>query len=154
MTQMNQIILEGNVVRDCTIRQTPRGTRVCTVPLATNHRYKDYKGEYQTDVGFFDVEVWGEKFTNLIAKEATKGRGLRVVGRLKQNRWKGQDGKSTSKVFIVAEHIEFKFPSPAKKNDDDSKTDLSIAREGLAEEINEQTENIDIEAASETEVVF
>ena len=33
---------------------------------------------------------------------------MRVVGRLKQSRWKDKDGKSQSKVFVVAEHIEYK----------------------------------------------
>jgi single-strand DNA-binding protein len=38
----------------------------------------------------------------------TKGRGVRVVGRLKQDRWQDSDGKTRSKVHIVAEHVEFK----------------------------------------------
>jgi single-strand DNA-binding protein len=37
-----------------------------------------------------------------------KGRGVRVVGRLKQDRWPGQDGKNHSRVMIVAEHVEFR----------------------------------------------
>jgi single-strand DNA-binding protein len=37
-----------------------------------------------------------------------KGRGVRVVGRLKQERWNGSDGKAHSRVAIVAEHVEFR----------------------------------------------
>jgi single-strand DNA-binding protein len=37
-----------------------------------------------------------------------KGRGVRVVGRLKQDRWTGNDGKQHSKIAIVAEHVEFR----------------------------------------------
>jgi single-strand DNA-binding protein len=37
-----------------------------------------------------------------------KGRGVRVVGRLKQERWQDGDGKAQSKIIIVAEHIEFR----------------------------------------------
>jgi single-strand DNA-binding protein len=33
---------------------------------------------------------------------------VRVVGRLKQDRWNDRDGKSRSKVTIVAEHVEFR----------------------------------------------
>jgi single-strand DNA-binding protein len=33
---------------------------------------------------------------------------VRVVGRLKQDRWTGTDGKPRSAVKIVAEHVEFK----------------------------------------------
>jgi single-stranded DNA-binding protein len=31
-----------------------------------------------------------------------------VVGRLKQDRWTGTDGKQYSKIKVVAEHVEFK----------------------------------------------
>jgi single-strand DNA-binding protein len=37
-----------------------------------------------------------------------KGRVVRVVGRLKQERWQDRDGKAQSKVVIVAEHTEFR----------------------------------------------
>jgi len=39
---------------------------------------------------------------------------VRVVGRLKQDRWEDPEGKTRSKVHIVAEHVEFK-PRPAEK---------------------------------------
>ena len=45
-------------------------------------------------------------------EKAKKGRGVRVVGRLKQDTWKDENGKSASKVYVVAEHIEYK---PMKK---------------------------------------
>lgn len=35
-------------------------------------------------------------------------RGVRVVGRLKQDRWTSPEGQTRSKVSIVAEHVEFK----------------------------------------------
>ncbi|MBQ8012938.1 MAG: single-stranded DNA-binding protein [Treponema sp.] len=134
MNQMNQIVLEGNVVRDSLVKETPRGTRVCIVPIATNHRYRDSRGETQNDVAFFDVEAWGENFSSRIAQLAKKGRGLRVIGRLKQDRWKTQEGKNSSKVYIIAEHIDFQFPKNNEKSDSASKTNVSIAADGLAEE--------------------
>jgi single-strand DNA-binding protein len=48
-----------------------------------------------------------------------KGRGVRVVGRLKQDRWADADGKAHSRVEIVAEHVEFK--PQLKKQDGDAK---------------------------------
>ena len=108
MNQMNQIIVEGNVVRDTQVKETVRGTRVCLIPIATNRSYRDLKGNMQKETAFLDVEAWGENFCKIASKMARKGRGLRVVGRLKQERWKTQEGKSASKVFIVAEHNDFK----------------------------------------------
>ena len=129
MNQMNQIVIEGNVVRDTQVRETARGTRVCIVPIATNRYYRDMKGAFQKETAYFDVEAWGENFCRTATKMAKKGRGVRVVGRLKQDRWKGQDGKSLSKIFIVAEHLEFQ---PEKKNDGNTNDDADIANAEVA----------------------
>ncbi len=138
MNAMNQIIIEGNIVRAPTHKETPRGTKVTTVPIAVNHFYKDSSGRDVDEVGFYEVETWGEKFSALMAKYALQGRGVRIVGRLKQDRWKDENGKNHSKVFIVAEHVDFK---PMKKNNvksdenaDDEKRNLAIAAQGLAQE--------------------
>ena len=131
---MNQVVVEGNVVRDTLIRETAKGTKVCTVPIATNRYFRDMRGELQKETAFFDVEAWGENFTKMLAKMATKGRGLRVIGRLKQDRWKGQDGKSSSKTYILAEHIEFQFPKKDGNSDDKDKKNAELAAEGLRAE--------------------
>ena len=92
-----------------------------------------------------EVEIGGAKNAALailaaaiMAKYALQGRGVRIVGRLKQDRWKDENGKNHSKVFIVAEHVDFK---PMKKsnvksdeNADDEKRNLAIAAQGLAQE--------------------
>jgi single-strand DNA-binding protein len=33
---------------------------------------------------------------------------VRVVGRLKQERWQNKEGNSMSRVIIVAEHVEYR----------------------------------------------
>ncbi|WP_296320663.1 single-stranded DNA-binding protein [Treponema sp. UBA3813] len=136
MNQMNQVVIEGNVVRDTTVRETARGTRVCIVPIATNHFYRNANGETQKEVAFFDVEAWGDNFCTRMAQMAKKGRGLRVVGRLKQDRWKNQEGKSASKIYILAEHIDFQHPKTEEKSDSDSeaRTNAKSAAEGIRAE--------------------
>jgi single-strand DNA-binding protein len=106
MNNLNSIIIEGNLVRDPLLRSTPKGTQVCTISLASN-RYHKLDSGYDKEVSFFDVETWAKLAEQCYAK-GRKGRGVRVVGRLKQDRWTGSDGKARYKVFIVAEHIEFR----------------------------------------------
>ena len=55
-------------------------------------------------------------------KKAVKGRGLRVVGRLKQDSWKDSEGKLQSRVFVIAEHIEYK-PVVNKKDSNSDGTE-------------------------------
>ena len=59
-------------------------------------------------MGFYDIEAWGDTFTAAIARNGVKGRGVRVVGRIKQNRWKTTDGRNITKTFVVAEHVDFR----------------------------------------------
>ena len=131
---MNQIVIEGNVVRDTQVKETPRGTKVCLVSIATNRFYRDMKGAFQKEVAFFDVEAWGENFSSRIARMAKKGRGLRVVGRLKQDRWKTQEGKNASKVSIIAEHIDFQPDKSSGNSDGNAKNMAESATEGMMAE--------------------
>lgn len=106
MNALNSILVEGNVVRDPVLKETPRGTPVCSFSIASNRSYKQ-EDEYEQETSFFEVESWS-KLAEQCGKYCAKGRGVRVVGRLKQDRWTGTDGKNYTKIKIVAEHVEFK----------------------------------------------
>jgi single-strand DNA-binding protein len=106
MNNLNNILIEGNLVQDPSLRSTPKGTPVCTLRLASNRYYKQDTG-FEKETCFFDVETWA-KLAEHCYNAGHKGQGIRVTGRLKQDRWIGKDGKSHSKVTIVAEHIAFK----------------------------------------------
>lgn len=133
MNQMNQVILEGNVVRMAEFKTTPRGKKVCTLPIACNRYYKDSDGKSVEEANYIDIEAW-ERACENVEKYAMKGRGLRVVGRLKQDRWKSPEGKSISRLYVVAEHIEF-MPLKRKENSDEyEKENAKIAMQSVAEE--------------------
>lgn len=106
MNQLNSLILEGNLVKDAELSEPAEGFKVCKFSIAVNRWYKNKNDEGVDEVSFFDVEVYG-KAAETCHKKGAKGRGVRVVGRLKQNVWKDENGKTVSKVFIVAEHIEY-----------------------------------------------
>jgi len=114
MNNLNSVLLEGNLVRDAQIRTTSKGTKVCTLTLASNRFYKG-EDDIEKEVSFFDVSCWGRLAESVFAK-GKKGSGVRVVGRLKQSRWVDTDGKNRSKVYIEAEHVEFR-PKKVKKDE-------------------------------------
>ena len=102
MNSLNSILLEGNIVADCAIKETSNGNAVCNFTIATN-RYTKGEGAFNKETSFFDIECWGrlaESCNNL----GKKGRGVRVVGRLKQNRWNDAEGKPRSKIIVVGEY--------------------------------------------------
>lgn len=106
MNSLNSILLEGNLVRDPESGETPKGTKFCKFSIATNRYYK-YEGDHVDEVSYFDVEVWSKLAENCYDK-LEKGRGVRVVGRLKQDRWQDEEGRGRTKVKIIGEHVEFK----------------------------------------------
>jgi single-strand DNA-binding protein len=112
MNNLNSILLEGNLVADPELRYTPKGSAVCSFRVACNRFYKQDE-EMQKEVSYFDVTAWNRQ-AEVCNEYLTKGRGVRVVGRLKQDRWEDAEGKTRSKVHIVAEHVEFK---PKFKNE-------------------------------------
>ena len=106
MNNLNSILIEGNLVRDAETHTTPKGTAVSTFQIATNRFYK-LDSNFEKEVSFFNVQA-RSKLAELAGNHGRKGRGVRVLGRLKQERWQDSDGKAQSKIIIVAEHLEFR----------------------------------------------
>ena len=122
MNNLNSILIEGNLVRDPLLRTTPKGTQVCMMSLASNRFYKQDEG-FEKEVSFFEVETWA-RLAEACYNKGKKGRGVRIVGRLKQDRWTSPDGKPQSKICIVAEHVEFR--PEFKKDGKTASADVSI----------------------------
>jgi single-strand DNA-binding protein len=104
----------GNLTRDPEMKYIPSGKAVCSLSIANNRVYTK-NGEKVTEVSYFDVEVWGLAAENC-SKYLTKGNGIIVEGRLRQDRWE-KDGKAQSRVRITANSVHF---LPKKQNSADS----------------------------------
>ncbi len=94
----------GNLTRDPEIKYIPSGKAVCSLSIANNRVYTK-NGEKVTEVSYFDVDVWGPAAENC-SKYLTKGSGIIVEGRLRQDRWE-KDGKTQSRVRITANAVHF-----------------------------------------------
>ena len=125
MNQLNSIILEGNLVRDAALSEPTEGFKICKFTIGVNRFYRNRNDETSQEVSFIDVECFG-KIAEYCHKRAVKGRGVRVVGRLKQDSWKDNSGKSQSRVFVVAEHIEYK-PVAIKPDSSSDKSEKETA---------------------------
>lgn len=133
MNNLNSVLIEGNLVRDPELSYTPKGTAVCKFSVACNRAFKQ-DDQLQKEVSYFEVSTW-TRLAEVCGEYLKKGRGVRVVGRLKQDRWADADGKAHSRVFIVAEHVEFK--PQLKKQDGEGGRD---EEEKPAEEVDQEQE--------------
>ena len=123
MNNLNSVLIEGNLAREPELRYTPKGTPTCTLVLASNRSYK-VEGERTEEVSFIETTTWG-KLATVCDEHLKKGRGLRVVGRLKQERWEDPDGNPQAKVVIVAEHVEFQ--PERRQSRPETETELATA---------------------------
>jgi single-strand DNA-binding protein len=94
------------MVRSPLIKASPKGTPVCNFSIASNRYYRQ-DSNLEKETGFFEIEAWG-KLASACSSQGRKGRGVRVVGRLKQDRWTDSGGKNHTKISIVAEHVEYR----------------------------------------------
>jgi single-strand DNA-binding protein len=121
MNSLNSVLLEGNLVRDPEERRTSSDTVICSFCIAVNRSYKK-DDDYVKEVSYFDIEVWAG-LGEICIKNLTKGRGVRVVGRMKQDRWIDDKDESHSRIKVVAEHVEFK---PQVNIDDKIKNEQEV----------------------------
>jgi single-strand DNA-binding protein len=107
-TNINRVVLTGNLTRDPELRNTSSGTAVCSLRIAVNTRRKNQQtGDWEDKANFFDVTVWGAQGEN-VARFCSKGRPIAVDGRLDYREWEDKEtGKTRSAVQIIAESVQF-----------------------------------------------
>lgn len=104
-TNINRVVMTGNLTRDPELRTTPSGTSVCSLRLACNTRRK--QGDQWVDKpNYFDVTVWGAHGENC-AQYLSKGRPVAVDGRLEWREWEDKEGNKRQAVDIIADTVQF-----------------------------------------------
>ena len=105
---INSVILEGLVSGEPHLKET-KETSELNFTVEYTRYYKNKAGEDVTETSQFKVVA----FNSMCKRPLKNGSEVRLVGRLKQNKWTDKDGVSHSEVQIMAEHIEIKKPKEA-----------------------------------------
>lgn len=106
-SNINRVILTGNLTRDPELRHTQGGTAVCTLRLAVNGRKPDGSGGWTDKPNYFDIKVWGAQGQNC-ENYLSKGRPVAVDGRLEWSEWEAKDGSGKrQKVEVIADSVQF-----------------------------------------------
>lgn len=106
-TNINRVIVTGNLTRDPELRALPSGTSVCSLRVACNTRRKDGStGEWLDKPNYLSVTVWGAQGENC-ARFLSKGRPVAIDGRLEWREWQAQDGSKREALDIVADSVQF-----------------------------------------------
>jgi single-strand DNA-binding protein len=106
-SNVNVVVVTGNLTRDPELRSTPGGTSVCKLRVAVNSRRKDgQSGEWIDKPNYFDVTVWGAQGENC-ANYLSKGRPVAIEGRLDWREWDDKEGNKRQTVEIIANSVQF-----------------------------------------------
>tara|TARA_R100001377_G_scaffold40150_1_gene22433 strand:+ start:1677 stop:2090 length:414 start_codon:yes stop_codon:yes gene_type:complete len=100
----NKYICVGNLTRDPETKPVNNsGDTVTNLAVAVNNPLS------KDEVFFADVQAWGKVGENC-SKYLAKGKRVLVEGRLKTNAWTSKEGDKRSKVYVVANSVQFLSP--------------------------------------------
>ena len=107
-TNINRVILTGNLTRDPEMRATGGGLSICSLRIAVNSRRKDgATGNWVEEPNYFDITVFGAQGENC-ARFLSRGRPIAVDGRLRWREWTNeQTGEKRQAVEIIADSVQF-----------------------------------------------
>ena len=103
MSQMNLVVVEGNLTRDCELTYVGGGTACGKFSIANNVYAGKDKDEH---CSFFDCVMWAKR-AEALAPYLVKGTGVVVQGELRQERWE-KDGEKRSAMKITVNAISLK----------------------------------------------
>jgi single-strand DNA-binding protein len=114
-TNINRVVMTGNLTRDPEMRILPSGTAVCDLRLACNTRRKDPdSGEWVDRPNYFNVTAWGPQAESA-SRYLSKGRPVAIDGRLEWREWEAADGAKRQAVCIIADSVQFLGSRPLER---------------------------------------
>jgi len=105
-TNINRVVLTGNLTKDPELRALQSGTSVCKLRIASNTRRRSPSGDWEDKPNYFDVTVWGAQGEN-VARFLSKGRSVAIDGRLEWREWEADQGGKRQSVEIIADTVQF-----------------------------------------------
>ena len=97
---MNRWTGTGHLTKDPKFLETESGTAICTLRLAVKRAGK------QGQDGYFDVKCFDAQ-ASACAQYLKAGREVAIDGRLLFEEYRTQDGSYASRVYVIAERVEF-----------------------------------------------
>lgn len=103
---LNKVTLIGNLGADPEVRYMPSGGAVTTIRLATSRRWKDKQsGERREETEWHRV-VFFTRLAEIAGEYLKKGSQVYIEGRLRTQKWQGQDGQDRYTTEIIANEMQ------------------------------------------------
>jgi single-strand DNA-binding protein len=100
---VNRVILIGHLGRDPEVRRLESGAVVAKFTVATEERYKDKEGKWQSQTEWHDVVVW-RQLAERAESTLKKGMSVYIEGKLSTRSWQDQEGNNRRTTEVVASY--------------------------------------------------
>ncbi|MGJ0483282.1 MAG: single-stranded DNA-binding protein [Methylomicrobium sp.] len=102
---LNKVILIGRLGADPEVRFLPSGGQVTNIRLATSRRWRDKQTNERKEETEWHRVVFFSRLAEIAAEYLKKGSQVYVEGRIRTQKWQGQDGQDRYTTEIVAEEM-------------------------------------------------
>jgi single-strand DNA-binding protein len=102
-SSINMVVIEGNLGKDAETRFTSNNIGITSFSVAVNESYKDKNGDWQDSTSWIEVSKW--QASEYLRNQLKKGQNVTVCGRLKQQTWTDNNGKTHYKTLVIADRI-------------------------------------------------
>lgn len=107
MSNINMVVLTGNLTRDPELRTTASGMNVLQFSMAVNDRVKE-GGEWKDRPNYIDCTMFGTRAESL-SRFLHKGSKIAVQGKLHWSSWE-KDNQKRSKIEVFPDSVELLTP--------------------------------------------
>lgn len=109
---INQVILQGRLVRDPELRHTQSNTAVASFSVAVD---RSRKTEGQPEADFIPCVAWG-KAAEFVSKWFEKGQAIVLSGSIRSRNWTDKNNNKRTSIEVVTDEIHFGEPKRDRKS--------------------------------------
>ena len=126
---LNKVMLIGRLGADPEVRYMPSGDAITNIRLATSIRWKDKQtGERKEETEWHRV-VFFRGLAKIAGEYLKKGSQVYVEGRIRTNKWQGQDGQDRYTTEIIADVMHMLDTRNGSPQADQKSADSAGARQ-------------------------
>ena len=103
---MNRVTLIGNLGRDAETKTIASGSTLTNLNIATEDRYKDKSGEWQSKTTWHRITAWDARPH---VQQLTKGQRVYVEGSIETREYTDKDGNKKTSTEVKAFSVELLF---------------------------------------------
>ncbi len=102
---LNKVMLIGRLGADPEVRYMPNGDAIANIRLATSRRWKDRNTNERKEETEWHRVVFFSGLAKIAGEYLKKGSQVYVEGRIRTQKWQGQDGQERYTTEIVADNM-------------------------------------------------